>query len=337
MSEKILTCPNSACRHVWVARKEGGAKRCPKCQTLLEGFKEGIVPPSPPIAPLVSMDEKRIDFSPQVILSNEKFATTTDEEWQKIEEEAVRDYKRYLKELRVFIKERRRQTIVELAGRIAAAGRGTSRMWHLESIPTLKTQLATIRRRSIVENKRIKPLDKLKSLESRDEEAELEKWLEKTASSRRTLGRAHYPKEEDFIKELKQDTEIVKLAIPILREIVAVYDERIAELKQAEVEVAPLVKDANAIRKKAVKPTEEESMFIDAMCDADERHPEKLDDLLTSYRKVNKKVNKLEDEYREICNKINEKRIDPPELLSFPPRKLVKLKLRERIIRKLAG
>lgn len=332
-----ITCKNKKCGHKWMSRVPNPVK-CPECGHLT-GLKipapisEGInLPPIPTIE-----TPQRIDFSPRIYLPSHRFARLNDEQWQKLEEEAVEDYKGWLKTLRKIHRERQRQHIVELAGRIVERKRPFHHMWHIDSIPTLITKLKNILRRNLVERKKSAEVDTLKSLESWDKEAELEKWLKETATSRKMVTSSRF-KEEDFIKDLEEDEQVVKLAIPIFQEIVAAYDERIQQLKKAEVEVVPLVKDANEIvRNKALhQRIDKESRVVDKMCEADSFGREKeVDELLKSYRPLKAKIDQKEAEHRAICGKIHQLRINPPELLSFPPRKTMKLKFHDRILKKL--
>jgi len=331
-----ITCKNKKCGHKWMSRVANPVK-CPEC-----GYPTGLAIPAtikeainlPPSLPTIDAPQ-RIDFYPRLYLPSHRFATLDDQEWQTLEEEAIGDYKNWLREMRDVHKERQRQHIVELAGKIVERKRPYRRMWRAESIPTLITKLQNILRRNQVETKKSEWSDMLKSLESWKAEAELEKWLKETATSRRTVASSMFKKEEK-IAELKEDEQIVKLAIPIFREIVSVYDFRIEELKKAEVEVAPLVEDANEIHKKTLKRIEEESRLIDKMCEADSfGRVKKLDELLKIYRPLSADISKAETEHREICGQINQFRIDPPKLLSFPPRKTLKLKFHDRILKKL--
>lgn len=280
---------------------------------------------------------ERVDFYPRLYIPSARFATLSDEEWERLEKEAIEDYKDWLRDMRALHKERQRQHIIELARRIESRRlkRPFHRSIHADSIPALKKKLQNILRRNQVEAKKSEWLDTLKFLENYDAEAILEKWLKETATSRKMVTASGFD-EEEFVKQLEEEKKIVQLAIPIFREIVAIHDERIQEIEKAMAEKANSVKKANEIRNKILKDVEKEGKLIDAMCEADSfgRHKE-LDKLLDSYRPLKAKIDKQEAEYNQICSQIYQARIAPPDLLSFPPRKLVKLKLHDRIWKRL--
>lgn len=321
MSE--ITCKR--CHHSWTPRVPNPVK-CPnpKC-----GYPTGLRIPAtireainlPP--PLPTMDTSlRIDFTPRLYLPSHRFATLNDEEWKKLTEEAIEDYKDWLKEMRGAHKERQRQHIVELAGRIMQRGRQARYMWRTDSIPTLIKKVQLILRRNQVETKKDYEVDRLKSLESWDAEAELEKWLKETEISRETVASSMYKKEKQ-IADLKEDEQIVKLAIPIFQEIVAVYDVRIDELKDAEVRTVDFVKRVKQLTADNLKRAEEISRFVQPLLRSGVElyEPKMVEKAIRNIARLLLPFDEAEKEYDELVSKIHSYNIDPP-LPQFPPTKL---------------
>lgn len=335
MSYEIFSCKR--CGHVWKARKEGGAKKCPRCQAPFEGFKESI----PILEPSFESEDRQgiaqhlYNLSPLGDLSQ-----LTEEEVHEIAEEQAERGRQIVWQKKADDDERRRQRVGELAySSIIERGRSGLRK-SLKPLSTEKKDLQNYFVKNNVERKREELLNELNSLKSFDCEKELENWLTKTESSRRILGRTHSPKEEEVIERLQEIEEIRKVAITIWEERLKIFDERIEELKKAEVEVAPLVKNANQIRNKALEPVKEEGQIIDKLCEADTfGRWKEVDKLLKSFRPLTAKCNQLERQHDQICVEINQHKIDPRPLglLSFPSRTVLKLKLHDRVLKKLGG